>query len=43
MQFMEVEEGHRKVQTVHNNYVIPEIKSFNFLNLKQKNFNSYFA
>eukprot|EP00347_Sterkiella_histriomuscorum_P001210 403372906 len=42
MQNLEIDEGTRRVPLIHSYYVIPEIRSLDFLNIKQKNFNSYF-
>lgn len=34
MQYLEIEEGPKKIQTLHNYYVIPQIKSLDFLNMR---------
>jgi hypothetical protein len=42
MQYLEIEEGAKRIQTIHNYYVIPEIKSLDFLNVKQNSYQRYF-
>lgn len=42
MQFMEIDEGHKQLPTLKAYYVIPEIKSLDFLNLKQSQYQKYF-